>query len=138
MLPSHPPACASPTRRRPSSASWARPGWRASGGTAPGRRRRFESPRCGALDIERSDELRRLAGAYESLTPRELQVARLLADGRSDPDIADRLGIGVKTASVHVSNVKAKLGVSTRVEAAPASRRLLGVAALRAPVTSGS
>jgi predicted ATPase/DNA-binding CsgD family transcriptional regulator len=91
-----------------------------------------------ALDIERSDELRRLAGAYESLTPRELQVARLLADGRSDPDIADRLGIGVKTASVHVSNVKAKLGVSTRVEAALASRRLLGVAALRAPVTSGS
>jgi DNA-binding CsgD family transcriptional regulator len=91
-----------------------------------------------ALDIERSDELRRLAGAYESLTPRELQVARLLADGRSDREIADRLGIGVKTASVHVSNVKAKLGVSTRVEAALASRRLLGVAALRAPVTSGS
>lgn len=91
-----------------------------------------------AVDADRSEELRRLAGAHEALTVRELQVARLLADGRSDPEIATRLGIGVKTASVHVSNVKAKLGVSTRVEAALVARRLLDVAARGTTATSGS
>ena len=78
-----------------------------------------------ALDRERSEQLRRQAGAYELLTPRELEVARLLADGRSDSEIATALGTSPKTASVHVSNVKAKLGAATRVEAALAVRRVL-------------
>jgi predicted ATPase/DNA-binding CsgD family transcriptional regulator len=91
-----------------------------------------------ALAVERSGELRRLAGAYEALTRRELEVAQLLAEGRSDPEIAGSLGIGVKTASVHVSNVKAKLGVSTRVEAALLARRLLDAATPADMATSGS
>jgi ATP/maltotriose-dependent transcriptional regulator MalT len=58
------------------------------------------------------------------LTPRELEVLRLVADGRSNRDIAERLFISAKTASVHVSNIIAKLGVTGRGEAAAVAHRL--------------
>ena len=51
------------------------------------------------------------------LTAREFEVLRLVAAGRSNPEIAAELFISAKTASVHVSNILAKLGVSGRVEA---------------------
>ena len=50
------------------------------------------------------------------LTPRELEVLRLLATGRSDGQIAEELFISKKTAAVHVGNIKGKLGASSRVE----------------------
>jgi DNA-binding NarL/FixJ family response regulator len=52
------------------------------------------------------------------LTPRELEVLRLVARGRSNGQIAAALFISVKTASVHVSNILAKLGVPSRTAAA--------------------
>jgi DNA-binding CsgD family transcriptional regulator len=52
------------------------------------------------------------------LTAREAEVLALLADGRSNQEIADRLFISPKTASVHVSNIYSKLGVESRVAAA--------------------
>ncbi len=52
------------------------------------------------------------------LTPRELEVLALVAAGRSNRAIADELFISTKTASVHVSNILAKLGVGSRTEAA--------------------
>jgi DNA-binding CsgD family transcriptional regulator len=52
------------------------------------------------------------------LTPREREVLSLVAAGRSNRIIADELFISVKTASVHVSNILAKLGVASRTEAA--------------------
>jgi DNA-binding CsgD family transcriptional regulator len=58
------------------------------------------------------------------LTPREREVLRLVAAGRSNRQIADSLFISAKTASVHVSNILAKLGVHTRVEAAATAHRL--------------
>ncbi|MEU8801652.1 AAA family ATPase [Spirillospora sp. NPDC048819] len=58
------------------------------------------------------------------LTPREAEVLRLVAEGRSNRDIAGALFISAKTASVHVSNILAKLGVSTRTEAAATAHRL--------------
>jgi DNA-binding CsgD family transcriptional regulator len=58
------------------------------------------------------------------LTARESEVLRLVAAGRSNPEIAAELYISVKTASVHVSNILAKLGVSSRGEAAAAAHRL--------------
>jgi ATP/maltotriose-dependent transcriptional regulator MalT len=58
------------------------------------------------------------------LTPRELEVLRLVAAGRSNREIADELFISVKTASVHVSNILGKLGVTSRGEAAAAAHRL--------------
>jgi class 3 adenylate cyclase/tetratricopeptide (TPR) repeat protein len=58
------------------------------------------------------------------LTPREREVLRLVAAGWSNQEIADSLAISRKTASVHVSNILGKLGVSGRVEAAVAAARL--------------
>jgi DNA-binding CsgD family transcriptional regulator len=64
------------------------------------------------------DELERLG-----LTAREAEVLRLVADGLSNSQIAEQLFITRKTASVHVSNILSKLGVSTRVEAAALAHR---------------
>jgi DNA-binding CsgD family transcriptional regulator len=58
------------------------------------------------------------------LTPRELEVLRLVADGRTNREIAGTLFMSEKTASVHVSRILAKLGVRGRVEAAAAAHRL--------------
>jgi DNA-binding CsgD family transcriptional regulator len=63
-------------------------------------------------------------GAAPALTPRELEVLRLVAAGRSNGQIAEALFISRKTASVHVSNILAKLGVHTRTEAAAEAHRL--------------
>jgi DNA-binding CsgD family transcriptional regulator len=57
------------------------------------------------------------------LTPREREVLALLTDGLSNAQIARVLFISEKTASVHVSNILRKLGVSSRVQAALASTR---------------
>ncbi|MFD3945646.1 AAA family ATPase [Streptomyces sp. NPDC058579] len=58
------------------------------------------------------------------LTPREQDVLRLVAAGRTNRQIAEELFISPKTASVHVSNILAKLGVSSRGEAAALAHRL--------------
>jgi ATP/maltotriose-dependent transcriptional regulator MalT len=58
------------------------------------------------------------------LTARERDVLRLVADGRTNRQIAEALFISPKTASVHVSNILAKLSVSTRGEAAATAHRL--------------
>ena len=57
-------------------------------------------------------------------TPRELDVFRLVAAGRTNPGIAAELFISAKTASTHVSNILAKLDVGTRGEAAAIAHRL--------------
>ncbi|MFG2042349.1 LuxR C-terminal-related transcriptional regulator [Dactylosporangium sp. NPDC048998] len=58
------------------------------------------------------------------LTDRELEVLGLVAEGHSNGQIAAALYISPKTASVHVSNILAKLNVSTRTEAAAHAHRL--------------
>jgi len=65
------------------------------------------------------------------LTARETEVLRLVAEGLSNGQIGTRLYITTKTVSVHVSNILAKLGVSSRTEAAAVAHRdrLLGDAA---------
>nr|WP_233552857.1 response regulator transcription factor [Jiangella rhizosphaerae] len=63
------------------------------------------------------------AGAFPALTDREREVLRLVAAGRSNRQIGEELFISTKTASVHVSNILAKLGVSGRGEAAALAHR---------------
>jgi DNA-binding CsgD family transcriptional regulator/tetratricopeptide (TPR) repeat protein len=58
------------------------------------------------------------------LTDREREVLALVAAGRSNGQIATALFISPKTASVHVSNILAKLGVPGRIEAAAVAHRL--------------
>jgi DNA-binding CsgD family transcriptional regulator/tetratricopeptide (TPR) repeat protein len=62
--------------------------------------------------------------AQLGLTPREVEVLALVAAGRSNRQIAQALFISPRTASVHVSNILAKLGVAGRVEAAAVAHRL--------------
>jgi DNA-binding NarL/FixJ family response regulator len=64
------------------------------------------------------------AATQFQLTNRERQVLTLLADGRSNRQIAETLYISEKTASVHVSHILAKLGVTNRGEAAAVAHRL--------------
>ena len=58
------------------------------------------------------------------LTPRELEVLLLVAEGRTNRAIGETLFMSEKTASVHVSRILAKLGVHGRVEAAAVAHRL--------------
>jgi len=64
------------------------------------------------------------AGGELGLTPREREVLALVAEGRTNRQIAEALFISDKTASVHVSNILAKLGVANRAEAAATVHRL--------------
>ena len=62
------------------------------------------------------------AAAFPGLTAREVDVLSLLARGRSNADIAAVLFLSPKTARNHVSNILAKLGVTTRAEAVARAR----------------
>ena len=75
---------------------------------ADGRRRPTRAPR---------------GGGDRGLTPREREVLALVAAGRTNRQIGEELFISQKTASVHVSRLLAKLGASTRGEAAAIARR---------------
>jgi len=63
------------------------------------------------------------APGIPGLTARETEVLRLVAAGRSNREIAAELFISAKTASVHVSNILAKLNVASRTEAAAIAHR---------------
>jgi DNA-binding CsgD family transcriptional regulator len=78
-----------------------------------------------------SDELMTLRAASPrhpphsstGLTPRELEVLRLLVEGHSDKEIAAALFIGTRTVQTHVANLFTKLGVNARAEAAAVAVR---------------
>ncbi len=66
----------------------------------------------------------RVASVHDGkLTPREAEILALVAAGRSNGEIGQQLFISAKTVSVHVSNVMAKLGASSRTEAAALARQ---------------
>jgi DNA-binding NarL/FixJ family response regulator len=74
-------------------------------------------PAVAARVVESIADRDQVAGA-ESLTPREREVLRLIARGRSNKLIARELGIAEKTVKTHVGHVLAKLGVTDRTQAA--------------------
>jgi len=57
------------------------------------------------------------SGLVEELTPREMDVLKLLVDGMSNPQIAEELVVSRSTVKFHVSSILAKLNVSSRTEA---------------------
>lgn len=59
-----------------------------------------------------------------ALTPRELEVLRLLSDGTSTEEIADRLTISVTTVRNHIARCLTKLDAHSRLEAVTVARRL--------------
>jgi len=74
-------------------------------------------------------ERKRPKAGWAALTDTELTVAALLAEGLSNPDIAARMFISRRTVQFHVSNILAKLGLSSRVELAALVARRAGSAA---------
>ena len=68
------------------------------------------------------DAVRDGASSVAALTRREREVLRLMSRGLSNRQIGEELFITRKTASVHVSNILAKLGAATRTEAAAIAR----------------
>jgi two-component system, NarL family, nitrate/nitrite response regulator NarL len=65
-----------------------------------------------------------LAQPVETLTPRELQVLRLMAEGQSNKTIARQLGISEHTVKFHVNAILGKLNVQSRTEAVVRATRL--------------
>jgi DNA-binding CsgD family transcriptional regulator len=83
--------------------------------------------RWGGWRVAQLDQVRAQAGlapaggqravaGTAALTPREREVALLIADGLTNAELARRLYISPKTAAVHVSNILHKLGVASRTE----------------------
>jgi DNA-binding CsgD family transcriptional regulator len=72
----------------------------------------------------RSGQPRRALVGWDSLTASELGVARLAAEGLTNPQIGDRLFISRRTVATHLANVFRKLDITNRVQlAAEVSRR---------------
>jgi DNA-binding CsgD family transcriptional regulator len=103
--------------------------WRAAAATAA--RLRAEPLRAALDDLGRRLGLDGGGGraaakegtnSVAALTPREREVLRLMSRGLSNRQIGEELFITQKTASVHVSNILAKLGAATRTEAAAIAR----------------
>ena len=93
----------------------------------------IDVPTNGHAAVEPSALVRGVAGEAPAsdggrdpfgLSNREREVLRLIAQGRTNPEIGERLFITRKTVGVHVGNILAKLGVSGRVEAAAVAIRL--------------
>jgi predicted ATPase/DNA-binding CsgD family transcriptional regulator len=68
---------------------------------------------------------RRPSTGWASLTPTELDVARCVVDGLSNPQIGDRLFMGRGTVKTHLSHIYAKLGIANRTELATLASRHL-------------
>ena len=103
--------------------------WRAASATAA--ELRAEPLRAALDDLARRlgldardsrDAVRDGGSSVAALTRREREVLRLMSRGLSNRQIGEELFITQKTASVHVSNILAKLGAATRTEAAAIGR----------------
>jgi len=58
-----------------------------------------------------------VVSAMEHLTPREFEVLKLAAKGMSNRDIAEELGVALRTVKSHLESIFAKMGVRSRIEA---------------------
>ena len=86
---------------------------------AVSRRTRLSVERAGRAQFSR-----RARSISSASPPREAEVLSLVAAGQTNRQIGEALFVSEKTASVHVSNILRKLGVSSRVDAAAVAQRL--------------
>ena len=99
-------------------------GRRAGSGSCPRRARRaieedpLEWHEAAAYAARTRGRRQRPRHGWESLTPTELQVAELVAEGQTNPQIAQRLLMGRATVKTHLEHVFTKLGVRSRAELA--------------------
>jgi NarL family two-component system response regulator LiaR len=90
-----------------------RPGFDAA--SAEGRRLALDEVKAAMMSIAQVQKERALVSEPElGLTPREMEVVRLVATGRSNQEIADVLYISMPTVKRHVTNVLGKLGLRSR------------------------
>ncbi len=83
------------------------------------------SEAAAALDaLNRSDRPGRSAARLHGLTPREMEILRLVAAQRTDQEIADTLFLSHRTVNAHVARILAKLDVHTRRDATVRGRDL--------------
>lgn len=73
-------------------------------------------PEVARAAMEEADPQRGVGDPWEALTDREKQVFRLVAEGKSNKEVADVLGISVKTAMSHREHVMEKLSLHNRTE----------------------
>jgi DNA-binding NarL/FixJ family response regulator len=66
----------------------------------------------------RQGEMERQAAAFKDLSAREMEVLALVAEGKSNVEIARELSLSSKTVRNHVSTILAKLDLTNRIEAA--------------------
>jgi DNA-binding NarL/FixJ family response regulator len=93
------------------------------GAVPAARRLRRQLRACGVRRVPRGPRPASRA-APAGLTPRQLEVARLMTTGATNAEIARQLVVSPKTAGHHVSAVLAKLGLSSRREVGAAAARL--------------
>ncbi|MBA2717987.1 MAG: response regulator transcription factor [Chloroflexi bacterium] len=112
--------------------------------TAPGGNGVTTSGRGGAAGVDLSAVRRGVVGPAPiakgdtfGLSRREREVLSLMAEGRTNREIGERLFISQKTVGVHVGNILAKLRVSGRVEAAAVAIRLGLTESIAAGSSSG-
>lgn len=70
------------------------------------------------LQRVRETETEREAAAFKDLSEREMEVLALVAEGKSNGEVAAELSLSEKTVRNHVSTILAKLGLTNRIEAA--------------------
>jgi DNA-binding NarL/FixJ family response regulator len=87
-----------------------------------------ELGKLGHRTHRRSQASRTDGNGIETLTARELQVARLVVDRRTNPEIASQLYLSNKTVESHLRNIFRKMAVTSRVELARAVERASRVA----------
>ena len=78
--------------------------------------RPFFSPALADSDLQACLQLVMCGGRADTMTPRELQVLRHLADGLGNKDVADMLGISIKTVETHRATIMRKIGARSAVD----------------------
>jgi DNA-binding NarL/FixJ family response regulator len=74
-----------------------------------------------------------IAHRFDRLTPRELQILQLLADGKSPDDLATELEVSRNTLRTHIQNILMKLGVHSKLDAIVAAIRHGRVSTVEVP-----